>query len=88
LHCALQVLHNRRAYAAPLCTQLTRRELDKLAEKNQEIENQQRALENELEAKGHKVQQASLSFEGLRRRGQAENRIADAVDPNQTVVTF
>jgi hypothetical protein len=51
-------------------TRLTRRELDKLAEKNREIENQQHTLEKELEAKGQNVERASLSLEGLRRRGQ------------------
>ncbi len=51
-------------------TELTRAELDKLEKKNREVEDQQRVLEKELEAEGKKIQQASLSVDGLRRRGQ------------------
>ena len=51
-------------------TQLTRQELDKLAQKNQDIDNQQHALEKELAARGQKIELASLSLDGLRKRGQ------------------
>ena len=51
-------------------TRLTRAQLAQLARKNQELEAAQRALAKELEAKGQKVQRASLSLEGLRRRGR------------------
>src|SRR5438105_13371014 len=51
-------------------TQVTRVELDKLAKKNQDVEDQQRVLEKELEAKGRRVQSASLSLDGLCKRGQ------------------
>jgi hypothetical protein len=51
-------------------TQASRAALDELARKNREIEDEQRRLEKELEAKGQKVQLASLSLDGLRKRGQ------------------
>jgi hypothetical protein len=51
-------------------TRLTRAQIGKLAEKNQELEYEQRRLEQDLEAKGQNVRLASLSLEGLRRRGQ------------------
>ena len=50
--------------------QLTRAQIEDLARKNQELENEQRLLESELQAKGRKVELASLSLEGLRRRGR------------------
>ncbi len=56
--------------AAKEKTQLTQKELDKLAQKNQEVAEQQRVLTKELEARGQNVQLASLSLEGLRKRGQ------------------
>lgn len=49
---------------------LTRAQLAELARKNQEVETEQRRLETELAAKGQKVRLASLSLEGLRRRGR------------------
>ena len=68
--------------AAKEKTQLTREQLDKLAKKNAQLENQQRVLEKELEAKGQKVQLASLSLEGLRRRGR---EVAEQVKNLQNV---
>jgi hypothetical protein len=50
-------------------TLATRATLDDLARKNKEIEGEQHRLEKELEAKGQKVQLASLSLDGLRKRG-------------------
>lgn len=63
-------------------TQLTRQELDTLAKKNQEIEEQQRVLSQELEAKGQKVQLASLSLDGLRQRGR---ELAEAIKKVQSL---
>jgi len=51
-------------------TQLTRQEIDSMARANQEMLAEQDKLEAELRAKGQSVQQASLSLDGLRRRGQ------------------
>jgi hypothetical protein len=56
--------------AAKEKTLLTQKEMEKLAQKNQEIAEQQRALEKELESRGQHIQMASLSLEGLRKRGQ------------------
>jgi hypothetical protein len=64
----LEKIHN--LEGAKETTRLTRAELDKLARKNQEIEREQHVLEKELEAKGRKVQLASLKLDGLRKRGQ------------------
>jgi hypothetical protein len=57
-------------------TRLTRAQVAELARKNAEVEQAQRRLEKELEAKGQKVQRASLSLDALRRRGQ---ELADQV---------
>ena len=64
----LDKLHN--LEGAQEKTRRTRAELDALARKNQEIERVQGELEKDLAAKGKKVELASLSLDGLRKRGQ------------------
>jgi hypothetical protein len=63
----LEKIHN--LQGAKESARITRGELDELARKNQEIEREQHVLEKELEAKGRKVQLASLELDGLRKRG-------------------
>jgi hypothetical protein len=63
-------------------TRLTSAQVAELARKNAELEQEQRRLEKELEAKGQSVQLASLSLDALRRRGQ---ELADQVKTLQTL---
>jgi hypothetical protein len=76
----LDKLHN--LEGAKERTQLTRAQLDEMAGKNQEMANQQSLLEKELQAKGQSVQLASLSLDGLRKRGQ---EVADQIKKLQAL---
>ncbi len=62
--------------------QVTQRDLNELARKRQELENQQKAVEGEFAGKGRKIQLASLSVEELRKRGKA---LADQIKELQAL---